>query len=192
MDDAGSRSEEEYGGVEHERVARRKPSSPSKRERELHEASHIPFRSWCESCVAGRGRAKRHVAGRHEPANKLHFDYFFSGDDAKTHPVLVCHDELTGDRLARLMPHTGVTGNASVIADIVTEPKEWGHGHCDDTPLVFMSDGEPAIQAFKRRLMQELPGRNTEEVAAKHQSASNGWLRRLAKPRESTCAFSSM
>ena len=56
---AGGESEEEYGGTVHEKVARQKPTSPSKRECELHEASHVPFRSWCESCVAGRGRVRR-------------------------------------------------------------------------------------------------------------------------------------
>ena len=60
------------------------------------------------------------------------------------------------------MERTGVTGNDNVIADIVEELKFWGHGHSDDTPLIFMSDGEPAIRALKKRLMQELPGRNTE------------------------------
>ena len=64
-----------------------------------------------------------------------------------------------------------MTSNESVIADIVEELKFWGHGHDGDTPLVFMSDGEPAIRALKERLMQLLPGRNSEEVAAKHQSA---------------------
>ena len=38
-------SEEENGDIGHETVARRRPLSPSKRERELHEVSHIPFRS---------------------------------------------------------------------------------------------------------------------------------------------------
>ena len=66
------------------------------------------------------------MKGRHcEPVNRLHFEYFFSGDDAKTHPALVCHDELTGSRLARLMERTGVTGNDNVIADIV-EDDEYG------------------------------------------------------------------
>ena len=38
--------------------ARTKPSasprSPSQMEREKHVVSHIPFRSWCKHCVAGR------------------------------------------------------------------------------------------------------------------------------------------
>ena len=73
-----SAPEEEHGNGEQEVIVRRKPLSPSKREREIHEGSHIPFRSWCESCVAGRGRARKHAARHCEPVNRLHFDYFFS------------------------------------------------------------------------------------------------------------------
>ncbi len=60
------------------------------------------------------------------------------------------------------MTHTWVTGNENVITYIVEGLRCWGHGNDDKTPLVFMSDGEPAIRALKRRIMQELPGRYTE------------------------------
>ena len=33
---------------------------PTRREREEHEATHIPYRSWCEHCVKGRGRKRAH------------------------------------------------------------------------------------------------------------------------------------
>ena len=131
--------------------------------------------------MAGRGRARRHAAWARELTNKLHLDYFFSGDDAKTHPVLVCHDELTGNQLARLVEHTGVAGNESVIVDIVEELKVLGHGYNDNAPLVLMTDGEPAIRVLKTRLMQLLPGRNSEEVAAKNQSVPNGRAEEVGK-----------
>ena len=35
---------------------KRKPRLPTKQEREEHEATHIPFRSWCRHCVRGRVR----------------------------------------------------------------------------------------------------------------------------------------
>ena len=31
-------------------AVRRKPLSPTRREREMHEASHVPCRSWCVGC----------------------------------------------------------------------------------------------------------------------------------------------
>ena len=35
------------------------PSAPTKAEREAHEATHLPFRIWCEDCVNGRGITHR-------------------------------------------------------------------------------------------------------------------------------------
>jgi hypothetical protein len=34
----------------------RAPKAPTKAEREEHEATHLPFRSWCTHCLRGRGR----------------------------------------------------------------------------------------------------------------------------------------
>ena len=33
---------------------------PTQREREAHEATHVPFRDWCAHCMIGRGRT--HIA----------------------------------------------------------------------------------------------------------------------------------
>ena len=44
--------EEERGDIGLEDA--RSPSSPSRAEREAHEATHFPFRSWCAACVRGR------------------------------------------------------------------------------------------------------------------------------------------
>ena len=39
----------------------RAPSAPTRQEIEDHEASaHIPYRSWCRACIAGRGRSEAH------------------------------------------------------------------------------------------------------------------------------------
>ena len=40
------------------------PPVPSKREREEHEILHMPYRSWCDCCVRGRGVDSPHQAGR--------------------------------------------------------------------------------------------------------------------------------
>ena len=40
--------------------APRAPVVPSLVERVRHELTHLPFRSWCEACVRGRGRTRPH------------------------------------------------------------------------------------------------------------------------------------
>eukprot|EP00971_Amphidinium_carterae_P045848 901944-Amphidinium_carterae.1 len=42
---------------------------PSARERETHISSgHIPYRSWCRACIAGRGRQDPHKRDKTEKA----------------------------------------------------------------------------------------------------------------------------
>ena len=47
------------------------PGRPSKREIEEHEATHMPYRSWCPHCVRGRGQASPHPRGKTKPENQL-------------------------------------------------------------------------------------------------------------------------
>ena len=37
-------------------------NKPTAREREEHEATHMPFRDWCTRCMMGRGRTHHHVS----------------------------------------------------------------------------------------------------------------------------------
>ena len=56
-------------------------SKPTQREREEHEATHVPFRDWCAHCIMGRGRTHHHVAKQnsedHSRRPIIAMDYFF-------------------------------------------------------------------------------------------------------------------
>ena len=58
------------------------PCTPSRAEREAHEATHLPFRSWCEVCVQGRmdnpphRRRAAEVVEEHR-LPEVHIDYAF-------------------------------------------------------------------------------------------------------------------
>ena len=47
------------------------PRGPSDAERRAHEIHHMPYRSWCEYCVRGRGKESPHLS-RSEQANDGH------------------------------------------------------------------------------------------------------------------------
>ncbi len=88
----------------------RAPKAPTKAEREEHEATHLPFRSWCTHCLRGRGRNKRHPLQAVDPevdeskVPKISMDYFFmSQDDEKVseNPLLLMADETGGNRYMR-------------------------------------------------------------------------------------------
>ena len=48
--------QDEEGEVEEAKVAKpaRDPGAPTRAEIEAHEPTHLPFRSWCPTCIAGR------------------------------------------------------------------------------------------------------------------------------------------
>ena len=52
------------------------PSEPSEQERELHNLTHLPYRSWCPVCVQSKGRHSPHKAIKDRKA-VLHIDFGF-------------------------------------------------------------------------------------------------------------------
>ena len=52
--------DDELDGEDPVKVALRMVTEPSPAEREAHQALHLPYRSWRQHCVAGRGRATPH------------------------------------------------------------------------------------------------------------------------------------
>ena len=56
-DDDGGPNEESYVGLR----SRSAHPAPTRAEKEEHDKSHIPYRSWCPFCVAGRRDSPAHV-----------------------------------------------------------------------------------------------------------------------------------
>ena len=59
------------------------PSPPSRQEMLEHNISHMPFRSWCPHCVAGKAKANKHVHSGGLEASEtpvVSMDYMFMGD----------------------------------------------------------------------------------------------------------------
>ena len=58
------------------------PTLPSKSEIELHNLTHIPYRSWCPHCVAARRKNDPHLTSHDERTVPLFVsDYCFLGDE---------------------------------------------------------------------------------------------------------------
>ena len=74
---------------------------PSPKEVEEHNVAHIPYRSWCPLCVAGRAKDSHHTRSSKQldsGEHVLHMDYAFLGnrvDDSGTPEEL--QDESDGD-----------------------------------------------------------------------------------------------
>ena len=82
------------------------PRGPSDAERRAHEIHHMPYRSWCEYCVRGRGKESPHLS-RYEQADGgipvVQMDYAFlhntADKDAKV-TFLLMKDNSSGHMVA--------------------------------------------------------------------------------------------
>jgi hypothetical protein len=173
--------EEEQGTEEDEEGQQprvmRAPKAPTKAEREEHEATHLPFRSWCTHCLRGRGRNKPHKRQvvdeelDQQKVPKISMDYFFMSQDdekASENPLLLMADETTGHRYMRAVGRKGIGDNNEMdwlIKDLDEELKSWGYPGGSKEELIFKSDGERAIVAVRETLAKYHGGKITPELA---------------------------
>ncbi len=177
------------------------PGQPTVRQIEEHRKFHIPFRSWCKWCILGRGRGIQHRRSDGSTIPVVGLDYFFNtkaglkkreeleqpmtpeGDaevtelrkkGAMVKCVLVrCH--ATKALFAHVVPYKG-PGENDLVADMLVKDIAWlGH-----TRLALKADGEPALQALVRRLLEITKvqchdlEQLTKEDPATYDSKSNG------------------
>ena len=136
------------------------PPRVSQRERDEHDATHMPFRAWCKHCVAGKARNQMHKRkgkdeGDEDKTPRISMDYFFMSEEdkkASKNPILVMVDEQTKDKYARAVGQKGL-GNLGemdwLVKDMSTEMKVWGHAGGEGGTVILKSDGERAIVAVR-------------------------------------------
>ena len=82
------------------RIAR-DPGAPTEKEREEHNATHLPHRSWCPVCVKARSKEDPHEKKNKKQDGKpiVAMDYKSFGEDAKGDDkltMIVLKDEVSG------------------------------------------------------------------------------------------------
>ena len=207
-DEEGSEQEEGEDEVEGEGeevripTGKKSPKDPTRKQKEEHERTHLPYRSWCEDCVRSRARnAPHHKKAPDDPPEeikvpRIHMDYFFmSREDeaASSNPMLVIVDERSGSRYARLVGRKGLGSDGEMdwlVEDILITLKGWGHAGGAAGHVIMKSDGEPAILAVKNAVMQRLGGVCVPEQPAKGEKAENGRIEEAGKTiRQLFCTF---
>ena len=171
--------EEEFGQRKVKKI--QDPKAPTKEEREEHEKTHLPFRSWCKHCIRGREKQLPHHEGAQETLmSEVHMDYGFLGkeDEAmKTVPMLVVKERTSKMLMAATVPkkRTGSYIQKRVIGFL----NEVGCLHGD---LIVKSDQEPAIKAVVedvgRAKTADGSGRYIVENSPVGASQSNGMVER--------------
>ncbi len=175
-------ADEELHPAEEARAARpaRDPGAPTAAMREAHAATHLPYRSWCPDCVAGR---RDNVVHKTIGADALEvpevcFDYAFVRRQGEEECItmLVMRDRGTRALRAWVVPEKGPS-----LEDSVTKAAE-GVLHLGYRGRVLIKcDNEPAMTAFRTALMTKLPEGAIPVAPPAGESASNGVVENAVK-----------
>ena len=145
------------------------PGMPTETERERHNMTHNPYRSWCPICVEARGKEDPHLGHKRRQADsdgipEVGLDYKSFGqeegeDDKAT--LIVCRDRLTLQTFAHLCRCKG-PGDEWVVDKIMEDLATLGH-----TKLIMKTDGEPALV----KVMEAVQGKREHQTIPKHPPA---------------------
>ena len=172
----GADAEEiEEDKIEEAKVAKagRSPYTPTQRERDDHEGTHLPYRSWCADCVAGRRNnpAHRRMAAEEHQVPEVGMDYCFirrrAEDDTTT--VLVIKDRDSRAIRAHVLRYKGTC--LEEAADLATQGIQ-GFGH--KGKLQIKTDNEAALLDLRRTVVGKLDAGILPIKPPPGESQSNG------------------
>ena len=177
------------------------PEMPSPSDVERHREDHIPYASWCDHCVEGRGREMGHsrVDRSVRTVSTFSFDYLFLNDDAEVVEeegvaagssddaprgvkVLVAKDGNSRALFAHVVPAKGVDERRFSVDALVDDIKWLGY-----TRMILKSDNEPAIVRLLSESSKDLRisvgdlGQVMEEHPPPFDSQANGDAEAAAK-----------
>ena len=140
-----------------------------------HGVSHVPYRSWCRACVAGRGRSFQHKASGQEstvPVVSMDYLYFNERADGPGLPTVVLRDRHSKAILSHLLPCKGTTGSTypkrAVLKDLA-----FLLGY---KKLILKNDQEASIKALSLAVRNGSSGEIVPEESPRgdHHGQSNG------------------
>ena len=152
------------------------PTAPTRAEREAHEATHMPYRSWCMACVQGRALTPPHrrlCAGEEEERrlSEVHIDFaFLRRSDSDVLAKLVVLKTLPSRAMrAWVVPDKGI-GDGNTADRVYAGIKELGL----QPPYIIKCDGEPAAEALREQLISRAGEGVVPQSPPVGESQSNG------------------
>ena len=174
------KSEESEDGIECEpcgegvsaRIAKLE-SLPSKEEVETHNASHVPYRSWCPHCVNGKGKAGFHMkqdASQHTvPTISMDYFYFVKPEEGveRGPPSIVLVDDKSGMLKSSVLKQKGVEEWSIKVVKKYVESLGY-------KKVVMKNDNENAIMALRDEVKKHLQVEVIPEQPPKYDSRTSG------------------
>jgi hypothetical protein len=149
------------------------PRAPSQAERDEHEATHLPFRSWCAECVCGRrdnpGHFRRAEEERVVPEVMLDYAFVRRKDETETVTILLMKDRESRAVRAWTMRNKGVCYEEAALR-AVEGLKAFGH----PSKILIKVDNEKSLKALRDEVLRLLGQQAVPVVPPTHESESNG------------------
>ena len=158
-------------------------NKPTQKEREEHEATHVPFRRWCTQCMKGRGRTHHRITKqKNEDQSRrptIAIDYHFMKmksvvvAQTMSEEAVVC-TAMEEDRHQNIMSSVALKKGVEepwTIEKVANFVDELGYRE-----ITLKSDTEPAIIAFRNRVAEMCKAEVTTEDALKLDRESNGLI----------------
>ena len=133
-------------------------SKRTHKEREEHEATHVPVRVWCAHCMMGGGRTQRHVTKQksddHSRRRTIAMDCYFIRTNSVAHSLASAEETVT--RIAVKEDRHQTIKSTIVLRNGVEEPRAIEITARFINSLGFReiplkSDTEPSILAFRQK-----------------------------------------
>ena len=141
-----------------------------------HNATHVPFRDWCPSCVASRGRSSPHrrvvVNKTADTLPKFQTDYMFirTVAESKTQPCITFVETRSGVVISFMCARKG--GYEDLTKEILRHFEAYGFLN----PVIIQCDKEMSIIDVCRKVARERNARTVLRFAPKTSHQSNGFV----------------
>jgi hypothetical protein len=157
----------------------RDPCAPKKEEIEEHCINHMPYRSWCPSCVAGKARDRPHrkQGVREGEIPEVVFDYCFLGAEGEeeTLAIQVAMDKKTRMHFAHVVPRKGLTHEHG-SDEMIKHLEKLGHKE-----VLLKCDGEPALRSVQEDVKRKREEKTLIENSPVEDSKANGSAERAVQ-----------
>ena len=159
---------------------------PGKVEVQHHEITHLPFRQWCDACVAGRGVARPHrrsdpVDADESLVSRVVFDWAFMKDreGGQLINVLIGIDHRTSCKVS-MVTDNRLGNNEETILSVLNCLKLLGH----HGQVEIRTDGEPALVELMRKVAERRSAPTFLRRTPPYDSQSNGRVERTVRSLE--------
>ena len=159
---------------------------PTDAARMAHNATHVPFRDWCQICVASRGRSSPHrrvvVNKTADTLPKFQTDYMFvrTVAESKTQPCITFVETRSGVVISFMCCRKG--GYEDLTKEILRHFQAYGFLN----PVIIQCDKEMSIIDVCRKVARERNARTVLRLAPKNKSSEQRACRSSARSHSGT------